>query len=139
MSPEPVLFRFRESGMHETFNSWSGDVGTHIARKAGEVETEGRVYAGFQSGALIANIRTSYGRATTSDDLEAHTGVNPEPPSVRGYAYWHHEGTLPHHIYPVQAKALRFVVNGVVVFAQHVFHPGTSPVKYLTRRFREMF
>lgn len=34
-------------------------------------------------------------------------------------------GTLPHVIVPRNAQALRFVVNGQVVFARRVNHPGT--------------
>lgn len=44
----------------------------------------------------------------------------------------HHEGTRPHIIRPVRRKRLRFIVNGRVVFATRVRHPGTRPNKYLT-------
>ena len=36
-------------------------------------------------------------------------------------------GTRAHPIFPRNAKVLRFVVNGKVVFARSVSHPGTKP------------
>lgn len=52
------------------------------------------------------------------------------------YALWHHEGTRPHVIRPVRAKALRFEVDGNVVFARRVNHPGTKPNRYLINALR---
>lgn len=46
-------------------------------------------------------------------------------------------GTRPHQIRPVRAKALRFTVNGRVVFAQLVNHPGTKPNDFLSKALRE--
>lgn len=40
-------------------------------------------------------------------------------------------GTRPHLILPKRAKALRFEVDGEVVFARRVQHPGTQPQPYL--------
>lgn len=37
------------------------------------------------------------------------------------------QGTAPHTIVAKRAKALRFMVNGSVVFARSVRHPGTAP------------
>lgn len=47
-------------------------------------------------------------------------------------ALMHHEGTRPHEIRPRKAQVLAFEVNGQVVFATVVHHPGTKPNKYLT-------
>jgi|SRR6516225_1368785 hypothetical protein len=46
----------------------------------------------------------------------------------------HHEGTRPHVILPVKARALRFPGNTQSgwVFAKIVHHPGTRPNRYLT-------
>lgn len=40
-------------------------------------------------------------------------------------------GTRPHQIRPVRAKALRFMVDGRVVYATLVNHPGTKPNDFL--------
>lgn len=47
------------------------------------------------------------------------------------------QGTRPHEIRPVTAKALRFVVNGRTVFAKKVNHPGTKPNPYHVRTLNE--
>lgn len=48
------------------------------------------------------------------------------------HATFHHDGTDPHPIRPVRARALRFVGSrGQVVFAQHVQHPGTKANPFL--------
>ncbi len=49
------------------------------------------------------------------------------------YAVYVHEGTNPHDIFPVNAQALRFEVDGQVIFAQHVRHPGTEANPWMDR------
>jgi len=44
------------------------------------------------------------------------------------YASFVFHGTRPHVIEPNNAKALRFEVNGRIIFARKVFHPGTEPI-----------
>lgn len=46
-------------------------------------------------------------------------------------------GTRPHQIRPVRAKALRFTVGGRVVFARLVNHPGTKPNDFLGAALRK--
>ena len=36
-------------------------------------------------------------------------------------------GTRPHDIFPINANALKFTINGETVFAKKVHHPGTQP------------
>ncbi len=43
------------------------------------------------------------------------------------YAVFVEYGTRPHEILPVRAQALRFEVEGRVVYAKSVRHPGTKP------------
>lgn len=46
-------------------------------------------------------------------------------------------GSRPHEILPVRAKFLRFVVDGRVVFARKVNHPGNRPFRYMRGSFEE--
>lgn len=72
-----------------------------------------------------------------SGDLRDSHGVDPPVDSGNvasadlyadaPYAGFVAEGTRPHQIVPVSAKALRFEVGGDVVFAARVNHPGTAP------------
>jgi hypothetical protein len=54
------------------------------------------------------------------------------------YAPMVHDGTRPHIIRPKNAKALRFRVNGRVVYARVVRHPGTRARPFLDRALREV-
>lgn len=54
------------------------------------------------------------------------------------HAIHHHDGTDPHVIEPVRAKALRFVSGGAVVFAVRVQHPGTKANPFLTDAARDV-
>jgi hypothetical protein len=47
------------------------------------------------------------------------------------YSKFVEQGTRPHIIVPVRATALRFVVNGNVVFARKVNHPGNAPIAFM--------
>ncbi len=49
----------------------------------------------------------------------------------RRYASYIENGTPPHEIRPKRARALRFVMNGSVVFARSVQHPGTKPRPFM--------
>lgn len=54
------------------------------------------------------------------------------------YAYWVHEGTPAHIIQATRGKALRFVVNGAVIFRRSVQHPGTRGIPYLIIGFQHV-
>lgn len=47
-------------------------------------------------------------------------------------------GTRPHKIRAVRAKALRFEIGGMIVFAKEVNHPGTKPNPYHVRALRRV-
>ena len=54
------------------------------------------------------------------------------------YAIYVEYGTRPHEILPVRAKALRFEVDGKVVFAARVHHPGTKPQPFVRETAEEI-
>ncbi|WP_280188863.1 MULTISPECIES: hypothetical protein [Nocardia] len=47
------------------------------------------------------------------------------------HAAYVHDGTRPHEIRPLNAKALRFEAGGRVVFARRVWHPGYAGNPFL--------
>lgn len=52
--------------------------------------------------------------------------------SLARYSAPVHEGARPHVIRPRVARALRFEINGRVVFARRVNHPGNRPNPFLS-------
>lgn len=71
-------------------------------------------------------VKRIYPNATGNILMEVQVG------SSHPIALIHHEGTAPHVILPRNARALRFIADGRVVFAMIVHHPGTNPNRYLT-------
>lgn len=55
--------------------------------------------------------------------------------STAPYSIFVEEGTRPHEILPVNAKALRFTVGnyGEFIFAKRVSHPGTAPQPFVRK------
>jgi len=80
-------------------------------------EEEMRRQAPERTGRLRRSIRKRLNLAA----LEAEVA-----PTVE-YAVYVEVGTRPHVIRPVRAQALRFEVEGEIVFARLVRHPGTKP------------
>jgi hypothetical protein len=52
---------------------------------------------------------------------------------IARYAAAVHDGSAPHIIKARKKKALRFVMDGEVVFAKSVRHPGTRPRPFLAK------
>lgn len=114
------------------FQSIDGPVGRDLVRRCRTLEVRAISHAGFDTGELISSIDSVFFTGA-SRDLHARTGVNPAGDTI-GYGFWHHNGTKPHMIRPVRAKMLRFPnrKQGGFIFAHSVYHPGTSPNRYLT-------
>ena len=79
-----------------------------------------------RTGRLRGSIRKKVGR------LEAEIG--PSAP----YAIYIEYGTRPHIIRPVRARALRFEVDGEVVFTRLIRHPGTKPQRFIRETAEEL-
>lgn len=130
---------FNEPAYRREFQSWEGDVGQWMTRKTLELEDLARASAGFDTGRLVAEIRTARDH-TLGGDLEARVGANPDIDTGVGYAYWNHEGTDPHEIRPRRpGGVLKFRSRGMVVYATRVNHPGTEATKFLTRWLSGLF
>lgn len=71
-----------------------------------------------------------HGRLAGSFQLEQRGDLEWAVFSNVEYALAVHEGTSPYEIFPVNAQALRFVINGQVIFAQKVSHPGIPANPY---------
>jgi Bacteriophage HK97-gp10, putative tail-component len=89
---------------------------------------------------VLAPVDTGRLRASIRGELQGFFTLRPK--FVIGtnvdYAEMVHDGTRPHIIRPRRARALRFVVNGRVVYAKVVHHPGTRPRPFLDRALREV-
>lgn len=53
------------------------------------------------------------------------------------YALVQNDGVSPYDIFPRSAKALRFVVDGAVIFAKRVRHPGIKGKQYIEKSIDE--
>lgn len=81
-------------------------------------------------GPLVQSHTGNLSRAIFSkmlSDTTGMVGVGQEAP----YAGFVNNGTRPHIIRAVNAKALRFFVGGTAVFAKYVNHPGTKPTRFM--------
>ena len=121
---------FREQAMDRLLKSPSGEVGRYLKKKGFLVLAAARRQVGVETGALRASLHMRHLRDTRGQYLKIGS---PLP-----YARAHHEGTRPHLIRPRDAKMLRFVTRGQVVFTHLVRHPGTKPNRYLTDNLRKI-
>lgn len=55
--------------------------------------------------------------------------------STAKYSKFVESGTRPYVIVPVRATALRFVINGQVIFAKKVRHPGSAARSFMSQAY----
>jgi hypothetical protein len=96
-----------------------------LRRKAERVAALARVYAA-PHGSIPAGIIVG----PVADKSVKVISTNPHTAFV-------HNGTRPHIIRPRRARALRFEVDGRIVFAKIVHHPGYRGDPFLTRALRD--
>ncbi|MYR64411.1 hypothetical protein GTY54_52110 [Streptomyces sp. SID625] len=91
--------------------------------------------------ARVADIARSLAPGTMPAYIDWH--IEEGPRGLQGVVTCDHpatlyvlEGTRPHLIRARRGKALRFEVDGQVVFATVVRHPGTRPNNFLGRALR---
>lgn len=121
--------------LQQVLNSPDGPVARHLMVVGDMVKDRARQRVGVSSPAQRVT-RAGGGQhlrdAIVKRMVPAPSGVEVRVVAELPHARYHHDGTEPHTITPVRAKALRFTVGGRVVFAVRVQHPGTRANPFLT-------
>lgn len=120
----------RKAELDFVLNNPSGMVGRYLAKKGREVEVAAKAQVGVRTGALRASIHMRHLRDSRRQYVMVGSRLN--------YALLHHEGSKPHMIAADNAKMLRFVKGGAVIYAHSVMHPGTKANRYLTDNLRRV-
>lgn len=103
-----------------------GPLYQQLINRATIVQMKARQQAHKKTGALAASI--------IKRPIQSGKGMAMLIGSELPYAAFHHDGTRPHLILPVNAQALVFnwPKAGGIVFLKQVNHPGTKPNRFLT-------
>lgn len=104
-----------------------GPVRNDLVRRAIRVKFEARKLVRVRTGRLMSSIHIEERmtkRSPVVDVVAGGKGIS--------YTMFEHDGTPPHVIRARRKKALRFVMNGHVVFRTKVNHPGTTGTLFLT-------
>lgn len=120
--------RFYETELNWLLNNPSGTTGRWLARKGRLIVRLAKAQVGVNTGALRQSIHMRHFRDPRGQYLWIGSSLD--------HALAHHEGSRPRVIVPTNAKVLRFVSRGQVVFASKVSHPGNRPNRYLTTPMR---
>lgn len=86
--------------------------------------------APYKTGMYVDSIKvypTEIKNNTITTFIGTNLWVGPTLSEGKSYnlGYLLEHGTLPHDIYPYDTNSLKFEIDGKVVFAKHVWHPGT--------------
>ena len=115
-----------QSEIRRTFTDPASAPRVLVARLADRTAERARAEAPARTGALRNSIQAE---PTTLVGDTIRGGVR----AAAEYGIFVHEGTKAHPIVARRAKALRFVMNGRVVYAKSVQHPGTKPNRFFLR------
>ncbi|MET8866532.1 hypothetical protein ABZW11_26640 [Nonomuraea sp. NPDC004580] len=138
-----VVWVWNEPEVFYVLKSYEGPVGLHIAKLArrctrtakrfANVSPAGDIEAGRPPGYMRSKIRWDRGR----DLIGVYADISSPARTARDnapYGLFMEVGTRAHIIRPKRPDGwLRFMVDGRVVFAKVVHHPGTRPYAYLRR------
>ncbi|MEM2003164.1 MAG: HK97 gp10 family phage protein [Nitrososphaerota archaeon] len=125
-----VSYRVKIDGLEKLLNQLSPEKSKLIQDKI--LENTARVMA--EEVANLSPVRT--GQLMRSWSYRKISDSKYIVGSKAEYASFVEFGTRPHVIYPRRARALRFEVDGEVVFARRVHHPGTPAQKFVAQALR---
>lgn len=121
---ESIKLKLDDVALNFMLDHPKGDVGKHLRRIGLEIMISAKAMVGVRTGKLRRSISMRQGRKSRYQYVAVGSDVS--------YAYMHHEGTSKHEIRAREGRIMRFNVDGRVVYARKVNHPGTKPRKYLT-------
>ncbi|MDD4984189.1 MAG: hypothetical protein PHQ43_00170 [Dehalococcoidales bacterium] len=144
----PITVDIDDHGLGDRF----GRSGSALVMSVNEgLRAMGRLivpHKGQESGPLASETPKRTGKLRRSTTFEIIDNPATQKLSVRQgaraansgafYGYFVREGTAPHEIRPVRAKALRFQIGGQIVFARKVNHPGTAANPYHVRVYQRL-
>jgi hypothetical protein len=126
MAVGPVYFReliWNEPVLWHELKSPTGTVGRYLHVRGEAIRLAAMMQAGKRDGTLARSIFLQHESTTYGQKMTIGSNVR--------YAYYHHEGTMPHPIIAKGANVLRFSRGGRIIYSRNVLHPGSRPNKFL--------
>ena len=123
-----VNVRVYHARLNNYVQSPRSDVGKFLIKRGREIQAKAKLQVGKDTGALSRSIYVKHYRGAVNPYVMVGSKLR--------HAYMHHEGTSPHLIRPKNARALRFMYNGTVIYVSKVNHPGTKANRYLSDHLR---
>ena len=115
------------SYLNSISNSIAKDIATAQRETAESIRGDTQSLAPKGTGKYADSIKVSKTKIT-SNNIETLIYTDSQVISSKGKSYnlgfLLENGTAPHMIYPVNAKALHFVIGGEDIFTKYVKHPG---------------
>lgn len=125
---ESVRFQPFPGPFHQFRTSRNQDIGRYLYKLGRRVQVLSKASAPIDTGALRASIYLNYDSGFVNPSVTVGSNLR--------YAYMVHEGTSPHVITPNNARIMRFMAGGRIIYAQRVHHPGTPRTEFLSKHLR---
>lgn len=125
-----IDFKLDPTGWREFTQDQNGDTAKYLIKRGYWLAAMAKESIDSKTGQLAASIEVTFIPGVIPS---VHVG------SSLDYAYFVHEGTMPHEIAAPPPKMLRFKIRGRVVYARQVTHPGTRAQEYLSRHLHKVW